>query len=97
MVELQDSFRRTMAAAGREAGLVQTYTGDRDHSYLSDPTYAALMEALSAWATQGKKPTPAGVAAGCEKARAVLGATCRFEPGYAPKALDTRVPPRSKP
>ena len=97
MVELQDSFGRTMAAAGRGDALVQTYTGDRDHSYLSDPTYAALMEALSAWATQGKKPTPEGIAAGCEKARAVLGATCRFEPGYVPKPLETRVPPRAKP
>ncbi len=97
MVELQDNFGRTMAAAGRGDALVQTYTSDRDHSYLSDPTYAALMEALVAWATQGRKPTPEGVAAGCEKARAVLGATCRFEPGYVPKPLDTRVPPRAKP
>lgn len=97
MVELQDSFGRTMAAAGRGDALVQTYTGDRDHSYLSDPTYAALMEALVAWAVQGRKPTPEGVAAGCEKARAVLGSTCRFEPGYAPKPLETRVPPRAKP
>lgn len=97
MVELQESFGRAMATAGRDAALVQTYTGDRDHSYLSDPTYAALMEALSTWATQGKKPTPDGIAAGCEKARAVLGSTCRFEPGYVPKPLDTRVPSRAKP
>ncbi len=97
MVELQDSFGRAMASAGREAGLVQTYTGDRDHSYLSDPSYAALMEALTAWATQGRKPTAEGVAASCEKAKAALGSTCKFEPGYAPKALDTRVPARAKP
>jgi len=97
MVELQESFGRTMAVAGRAEALVQTYTGDRDHSYLSDPTYAALMEALSAWATQGKKPTPESIAAGCEKARAALASTCRFEPGYLPKPLDTRVPARAKP
>jgi hypothetical protein len=97
MVELQDSFGRAMAAAGREEALVQTYTGDRDHSYLSDPTYSALMEALVAWATQGKKPTPEAIAAGCEKARAVLGSTCRFEPAYRPMPLETRVPPRAKP
>jgi len=97
MVELQESFGRTMAAAGHADSLVQTYTGDRDHSYLSDPTYAALMEALVAWATQGRKPTPDGIAAGCEKARAVLGSTCRFEPGYAPRLLATRVPPRAEP
>ena len=97
MVELQDSFGHAMASAGREAGLVQTYTGDRDHSYLSDPSYAALMEALSAWATQGRKPTAEGIAGGCEKAKATLGSTCKFEPGYAPRPLDTRVPPRAKP
>lgn len=97
MVELQDSFGRTMAAAGRGEALVQTYTGDRDHSYLSDPTYAALMEALSAWATQGRKPTPEGIAAGCEQAKATLGSTCRVEPTYRPKPLDTRVPTRGKP
>lgn len=97
MVELQDRFGRTMAAAGHAQTLVQTYTGDREHSYLSDPTYAALMQALSAWATQGRKPTPEGIAAGCEKARAMLGSTCRFEPGFTPKPLDSRVPPRAKP
>nr|WP_238139550.1 hypothetical protein [Roseateles aquatilis] len=97
MVELQDSFGRTMAAAGRGDALVQTFTGDKDHSYLSDPTYAALLEALSAWTTQGRKPTPEGIAAGCEKARATLGSTCRFEPAYQPKPLDTRVPARERP
>lgn len=96
MVELQDSFGRTMAAAGHADTLVQTYTGDRDHSYLSDPTYAALMAALSAWTTQGKKPTAEAIAAGCEKAQAQLGSTCRFEPGYRVKPLDTRVPTRQR-
>ncbi|MFG6487905.1 hypothetical protein ACG04R_14570 [Roseateles sp. BYS78W] len=97
MVELQESFGHAMAAAGHADGLVQTYTGDRDHSYLSDPTYAALMEALVAWATQGRKPTPDGIAAACEKARVVLGSSCRFEPGYMPQPLETRVPPRATP
>ncbi len=96
MVELQDSFGRTMAAAGHADTLVQTYTGDRDHSYLSDATYAALMAALSAWTTQGKKPTAEGIAAGCEQAQATLGTTCRFEPGYRVKPLDTRVPARQR-
>lgn len=97
MVELQDVFGKTMTAAGRGDALVQTYTGDRDHSYLSDPTYAALMEALTAWVEQGRKPTPQGIAAGCEKAKERLGSTCRFEPGYQPKALETRVPVRVRP
>ena len=97
MVELQDSFGRTMVAAGRGDALVQTFTGDKDHSYLSDPTYAALMEALSNWVTQGRKPTPASIAAGCDKARATLGSTCRFEPDYQVRSLDSRVVPRDRP
>jgi len=97
MVELQESFGRTMAAAGRGDALVQTFTGDRDHSYLSDPTYAALMTALTSWATQGKKPTPESIAAGCEKAKETLGQTCRFEPAYQVKAVETRVPKRDRP
>lgn len=97
MVELQEVFGKTMAAAGRGDALVQTYTGDKDHSYLSDPTYAALMEALTGWVEQGRKPTPEGIAAGCEKAKATLGSTCRFEPAYQPKALETRMPLRMKP
>ena len=97
MVELQESFGRTMAAAGRGDALVQTFTGDKDHSYLSDPTYAALMEALSNWATQGRKPTPASIAAGCEKARVTLGSTCRFEPDYQVRPLETRVVGRDRP
>lgn len=96
-VELQERFGRTVTAAGRAGSLVQTYTGDRDHSYLSDPTYAALMEALSEWTTRGKKPTPQSVAAGCERMKATLGSTCRFEPGFQPKALETRVPARARP
>ncbi|ANH70201.1 membrane protein [Mitsuaria sp. 7] len=97
MVELQESFGRTMAAAGRGDALVQTFTGDKDHSYLSDPTYAALMDALTTWATQGKKPTPESIAAGCEKAKEKLGQTCRFEPKYQVKAVETRVPKRDRP
>lgn len=76
---------------------MQTFTGDKDHSYLSDPTYAALMEALTGWATQGRKPTPASIAAGCEKARATLGSTCRFEPDYQVKPLESRVAKRDRP
>jgi len=97
MVELQESFGRTMAKAGHAETLVQTYTGDREHSYLSDPTYAALMQALSAWVVQGSRPTPEGIAAGCEKVQAALGSTCRFEPGYRPQPLETRVPRRMRP
>jgi hypothetical protein len=97
MVELQERFGRTMAAAGRGDALVQTFTGDKDHSYLSDPTYAALMDALTTWTAQGKKPTPESIAAGCEKAKATLGQTCRFEPKYQVKAIETRVPKRDRP
>jgi hypothetical protein len=43
-VEMQHTFAQTMAAAGRADSLVQTFTNE--HSYLSDATYVALLDAL---------------------------------------------------
>ena len=57
-VELDAHFKATMEQGGSGARLVQTFTSHSGHSYLSDPTYAALMDALATWATQGMKPTP---------------------------------------
>ncbi|WP_374566371.1 hypothetical protein [Ideonella sp.] len=93
-VELDNEFARTVARAGRADRLVQTFTRDREHSYLSDAAYATLMQALLRWVDQGDKPTPAGIAAACPALEARFGAGCRFEPGYRPAPLDTRIAPR---
>lgn len=96
-VELDAHFQDTMARAGRADGLVQTFTAKGTHSYISDPTYPALLTALLAWVDGGEKPTPASVAARCRGAEAVFGPGCSFEPEYRAPALETRVAPRARP
>jgi alpha-beta hydrolase superfamily lysophospholipase len=96
-VELEHEFRRTMQAAGAAHRLVQTFTEDSEHSYLSDPVYPTLLEALLAWVEQGRKPTPQSIAERCEAMKAPFGPGCRFLPGYEPAPLDSRVAPRQRP
>lgn len=93
-VELDAAFRETMAKAGNAERLVQTFTDDREHSYLSDPVYPTLVASLLQWVERGEKPTPAGIAQRCKTFEAQFGAGCRFLPEFTPKPLATRVAPR---
>ena len=93
-VEMDDSFRATMERAGTAGHLVQTFTADRTHSYLSDPAYVTLLEQLSSWASGGPKPTPAGIAERCSHFEVAYGPGCRFRPAFQPRPLATRVAPR---
>ena len=96
-VELEHQFRQTMRAAGTADHLVQVYTEDSEHSYLSDPVYPAALQALLAWLEQGKKPTQQSVADACTAAQAQFGAGCRMVVGFEPLPLDARVAPRLRP
>ncbi|HSV51423.1 MAG TPA: hypothetical protein VLJ57_04860 [Burkholderiaceae bacterium] len=93
-VELGSAFRETMARAGNGERLVQTFTSDSGHSYLSDPVYPTLLAALLQWVERGEKPTPAGIAARCKALEAEFGPGCRFLPDYQPAPLASRVAPR---
>ncbi len=93
-VELEHAFRQTMEQAGQGSRLVQVFSDHADHSYLSDPTYVALFEALLRWVTDGEKPTPAALAQRCRHFEANFGAGCRLQPGYQPPPLSSRVAPR---
>ncbi|MBN8487936.1 MAG: hypothetical protein J0M20_09475 [Burkholderiales bacterium] len=73
------------------AHLAQLYA---DHSYLADPVYPALLEALQAWVARDEKPAPAALAARCEALRERFPGECRMLTGWTPPALDTRVPAR---
>lgn len=95
-VELEAEFAATMARAGRADRLVQTFTRDHEHSYLSDATYVTLMQALLRWVDRGEKPTPAGIAAACPANEAAFGTGCRFDAGYRPAPLETRITPRQR-
>jgi hypothetical protein len=96
-VELEHEFQRTMSAAGRADQLVQVFTSDHEHSYLSDPLYPAAIEALLAWAGGGPKPGPQSVATRCGALQSTYGPGCRVLPDYQPPPLDARVVPRQRP
>ena len=97
-VELARSYQRIRKAAGTAGELVQLYTAESGHSYLSDPEYRAAMAALLAWIDQGDKPTPQTVLARCaqvaNKPAVSKGSNsgCHIQPDYQPKALENRVP-----
>jgi hypothetical protein len=95
-VEMDNTFAATMAAAGRSGQLVQTFTDDSDHSYLSDATYVALLGELEDWVRAGHKPSPTSVSERCGKALAAFPSNCRFLPDYRAPALETRVTPRQR-
>jgi len=99
-VELESAWRDTMRRAGTDARLVQLYTDEHEHSYLSDAEYLAAMQELLAWIERADaKPTPHGVAARCAALPAAFDPDkgCRFLPDYRPAGLETRVAPRTAP
>lgn len=93
-VELESTFHDTMVRAGTADHLVQVFTADAEHSYLSDAQYLGAADALIAWARGAAKPTPALVAQRCAAHEASPGAGCRIRPDYRPAPLSTRVPSR---
>jgi alpha-beta hydrolase superfamily lysophospholipase len=96
-VELEHEFQSIMARGGSADRLVQTFTAHADHSYLADPVYPTLLEALLRWVDDGRKPTPEAIAKRCEELSSTFGPGCRFLPGYRPSPLDTRTVPRDRP
>lgn len=96
-VELDAYFRDTLEAGGSGDHLVQTFTRNGSHSYISDVTYVALTAALLDWIRLGTAPTPRGIAERCATLQPQFAGTCSFDSDYIPPALDTRVAPRSRP
>ena len=96
-VELESTFRDTLRRAGRDNALVQTFTRHREHSYLADPVYPTLLEALLDWVEKDRKPTPERMAERCRELEARWGPGCGFLPGYAVAPLEERVPARERP
>lgn len=95
-VELASTWEETVAKAGHSNNMVQLFTNDKEHSYLSDAQYVAAMNALLAWVDGGKKPTPAEVEKQCNAldAKWKPQSDCRILPEYKPASLSTRVPTR---
>lgn len=97
-VELESVYRAIRESAGTSDRLVQSFSDEAEHSYLSDPEYAALFAALLDWIDKGEKPAPASLAARCAAFEPSFGNggkdRCRFRPDYRPAPLESRVPPR---
>lgn len=85
-VSVDAVYRDIVAAAGRSDLLVQTFTDEDQHSKLSTPEYAGMMDALMAWIEKGQKPTPTSVAAACETHSAAYGEPCLFDTDFVPTA-----------
>lgn len=96
-MELDSRFREVMQEGGSAARLVQTFTTNGTHSFISDPTYPALMDALLQWVNNGTKPTPSGIASACLALEATYGKGCSFDASYTSPALATRVAARQRP
>ena len=93
-VELESTFKDTMANGGSLSRLVQVFTRDESHSYSSDAQYVTAMHALLDWAASGTKPAPASVASQCAGVAANFEPQtgCRFLPEFQPQPLASRVP-----
>lgn len=94
-VEVESAYRRVREYAGTAQLLVQTFTEEHEHSYLSSPEYAAAMRALLDWIDHDRKPTPQSIAADCAKNAARYEAGCAFDTAFQPQQYDARVPPRN--
>ena len=98
-VELEDSYRRIREAAGTADRLVQAFTDERSHSYLSDPEYPALFDAMVDWIERGEKPSPDSLARRCAaQAPRFTGESasgCHLKPAWHPQPVESRVPARA--
>ncbi|RZL91559.1 MAG: hypothetical protein EOP76_13425 [Variovorax sp.] len=91
-VELESAYRDIVEGAGASQWLVQTFSDESEHSYLSDAEYPALMTALRDWIERGERPTPEKVAGLCTEYEPTFGKGCHLRPGYRSPPLATRVP-----
>jgi len=93
-VEQDSLYRKLVDGAGSSDRLVQTWTKESEHSYLSAPEYAAMLDALMDWIDHGNKPSVQKVAALCEKLAHDYDGGCHYDIDYHPRPLEARVPPR---
>lgn len=95
-VELDAHYAQVRERAGTADLLVQNFSDEAEHSYLSEPQYPALLSALVEWIDKGVKPTPQSIAERCKGYEAAYANTCRLLPDYRPAPLEARSPARKR-
>ena len=96
-VEHESAYREAVERAGGGARLAQVFTARAEHRSLGAAEYTAALSALAAWIDEGRRPTPADVAARCRGLLARFeGESCRIDPAYRPPAWESRVYPRAR-
>jgi hypothetical protein len=93
-VEQDAHYRKLVDAAGGGDRLVQTWTTESEHSYLSSPEYAAQLEALMEWIEKGEKPTLQKIMTLCDIFALQYEGGCHYAPDFRPKPLESREYPR---
>lgn len=90
-VEHEAAYRASLQGAHREKHLVQTFTGESEHSGLSNSEYANSISALDTWVRTGKRPTPRSIAASCAAFDDTYGTGCFYDPDFHPGSYAARV------
>ena len=96
-VEHESAYRETLEKAGTADRLLQVYTTEKEHRWLSSPEYLAALGALLAWIDGGARPSAADVDVRCRVLLPAFdGEACRIDPAYRPPAWTERVYPRAR-
>ncbi|MFE9768063.1 hypothetical protein ACFYPC_26685 [Streptomyces sp. NPDC005808] len=93
-IEHEAAYRASREGAHRESNLVQTFTGESEHSALSDSEYANSIAALAGWVRTGRRPTPQSVASSCASFDRTYGTGCFYDSDFRPSRYASRVLPR---
>ena len=84
-------FIKKFEQAGTLGRLYQTYTSAGGHCLFNAAEALAMYDVLMTWISTGTAPTDQQTQAACDKYRAGVGGTCRFNFTFQPAALETRV------
>jgi len=96
-VELESAYREVLERANTGHLLQQTFTKERQHSFLQQPEYAALFRGLVRWVETGDKPALHEIVVECSVARLQYGEACLFDVGFEPQPFFARTYPRNFP
>ena len=93
-VENQTAYRALVTKAGAQANLFQAFTSQGGHCSFTTAEQLGALQVVLDWIDTKTPPTSASLAAACEKYRVEFGTSCRFNAGFLPAALETRLYPR---